>query len=185
MVEVGTGIPLNSESPSHGLTFNPQLTVGAGRAASGRLRRTPAVRDCQGLWSGIRDQGPAPGWARAGASPWSLVHHSQCRFPSLCTSSRMPCAQQAHSCCRSSPAALAVSHCTTTLQPLAVRNSKFRHPSTAAGRLGMFSHSNSARYFCSLQQGESSSSERAEVASALAGAAARSALGRALSARIM
>jgi hypothetical protein len=65
----------NSESPSHGLTFNPQLTVGAGRAASGRLRRTPAVRGCQGLWSGIRDQGPAPGWARAGASPWSLVHH--------------------------------------------------------------------------------------------------------------
>ena len=43
----------------------------------------------------------------------------------------------------------------------------------------------SARYFCSLQQGESSSSERAEVACALAGAAARSALVRALSARIM
>jgi len=35
LVEVGTGIPLNSESPSHALTFNPQLPVpvGAGRAA--------------------------------------------------------------------------------------------------------------------------------------------------------
>ena len=66
-----------------------------------------------------------------------------------------------------------------------VRNSMFWHPSTAAQRLGMFSHSISARYFCSLQQEESSSSERAEVAYALAGAAARSALVRALSARIM
>jgi hypothetical protein len=35
------------------------------------------------------------------------------------TSSRMPCAQQAHSYCRSPPAALGVSHCTTTLQPFA------------------------------------------------------------------
>jgi hypothetical protein len=33
------------------------------------------VRDCQGLWSGTRDQGPAPGLAQAGASPWSLSHH--------------------------------------------------------------------------------------------------------------
>ena len=83
-VEAGTGIPLNSESPSHGLTFHPPGTVavGAGRSASGHwhscsLRRTLrlAVRDCQGLWAGTRDQGPAPGWARAGASPWSRYHH--------------------------------------------------------------------------------------------------------------
>ena len=67
-VEAGTGIPLNSESPSHGLTFHPPGTVavGAGSSASGhsvalRLRRTLAlrlaVRDCQGLWAGTRDQG--------------------------------------------------------------------------------------------------------------------------------
>ena len=35
---------------------------------------TPA-RDSQGLCSGTRDQGPAPGLARPAASPWSLVHH--------------------------------------------------------------------------------------------------------------
>ncbi len=33
------------------------------------------VRDCQGPWSETRDQGPAPGLAQAGASPWSLSHH--------------------------------------------------------------------------------------------------------------
>ena len=33
-VEAGTGIPLNSESPSHGLTFHPPGTVAVG-AASG------------------------------------------------------------------------------------------------------------------------------------------------------
>ena len=104
-----------------------------------------------------------------------------------------PLHEQSHAVCTAStlllcspPAALAVSHCIPPhCSRSRVRKSKFRHPFTAVRRLGMFSHSNSARYFCSLQQGESSSSERAEVAFALAGAAARSALVRALSARIM
>ena len=77
-VEAGTGIPLNSESPSHGLTFHPPGTVavGAGRSASGHWHSACAahsgwlsgtVRDYgQGL--GIRGQlldwpgqGPVPG----------------------------------------------------------------------------------------------------------------------------
>ena len=94
----------------------------------------------------------------------------------------MPCAQQAHSCCRSPPAALAVSHFTTTLQPLA---------GTLKVSSGILSQQFGA-WGCSRTQirlaisaEESSSSERAEVAFALAGAAARSALVRALSARIM
>ena len=71
LVEVGTGIPLNSESPSHGLTFNPQLTVGAaGRAASGRLRRTPAVRVQES------QAGPQPGLARDFAGLAQLARRS-------------------------------------------------------------------------------------------------------------
>jgi hypothetical protein len=64
-VEAGTGIPLNSESPSHGLTFHPPPGTVAVGAASGSsasasghwhgacARRTLrlAVRDCQGLWA--------------------------------------------------------------------------------------------------------------------------------------
>jgi hypothetical protein len=51
----------------------------SGHSVARRLRRTLrlAVRDCQGLWAGTRDQGPAPGLARAGASPWSLEVPSQ------------------------------------------------------------------------------------------------------------
>ena len=79
-VEAGTGIPLNSESPSpsHGLTFHPPGTVavGAGSSASGHWHgacaahsgwQSGTVRDYgQGL--GIRGQlldwpgqGPVPG----------------------------------------------------------------------------------------------------------------------------
>ena len=61
---------------SHDVAATVALPVGACAA-----RRRPAVRDCQGLWSGVRDQGPAPGKAEAGASPWSLVHHSTVQWP--------------------------------------------------------------------------------------------------------
>ena len=54
------------------------LAVGACAAA-----HQLAVRDCQGLWSGTRDQGPAPGLARAGASPWSRYHHRFTPVPGL------------------------------------------------------------------------------------------------------
>ena len=82
-VEAGTGIPLNSESPSHGLTFHPPGTVavGAGSSASGHWHgacaahsgwQSRTVRDYgQGLgnrgqlldWPG---QGPVPG-------PWCIT----------------------------------------------------------------------------------------------------------------
>jgi hypothetical protein len=88
-VEAGTGLHSTpTESLSHGLTFHPpgKMTRDAGRSASGHWQggrsacaaaHLPVleVRDCQGLWSGTRDQGPAPGLAQAGASPWSLSHH--------------------------------------------------------------------------------------------------------------
>ena len=75
LVEVGTGIPLNSESPRNGLTFNPQLTVGAaGRAASGPHAGRQGLSGTVVTWgSGIRGQlldgpgqGPAPG-------PWCIT----------------------------------------------------------------------------------------------------------------
>ena len=45
-VEAGTGIPLNSESPSHGLTFHSPGTVavGAGSSASGHSARRAALQ---------------------------------------------------------------------------------------------------------------------------------------------
>ncbi len=58
------------------------MTRELGASASGHWQGACAaahlleVRDSQGLWSGTRDQGPAPGLAQAGASPWSLSHHS-------------------------------------------------------------------------------------------------------------
>ena len=79
-VEAGTGIPLNSESPSHGLTFHPPGTVAVGAASGSRASGhwhgacaahsgwlSGTVRDYgQGL--GIRGQlldwpgqGPVPG----------------------------------------------------------------------------------------------------------------------------
>ena len=63
-------------SLSRGLTFHP---LGPQWDSGRRVRwltQWQGARDCQGLWSGTRDQGPAPGLARPGASPWSLVHHS-------------------------------------------------------------------------------------------------------------
>ena len=70
LVEVGTGIPLNSESPSHGLTFNPQLSD------SGRCQWAPAPpAGRQGL-SGtvVRDQG-------SGASSWMGPGRGQSLVP--------------------------------------------------------------------------------------------------------
>ncbi len=75
-------------SLSRGLRFHPlgpqwdsgrrvRWPLGA-HSASLTQPRWQGARDCQGLWSGTRDQGPAPGLARPGASPWSLVHHRVC-----------------------------------------------------------------------------------------------------------
>jgi hypothetical protein len=97
-VEAGTGIPLNSESPSHGLTFHSPGTVavGAGSSASGhsvarRLRHTLrlAVRDCQGLWAGTRDQGPASSWIGPGRGQSLVPVPSQVMITgSICVCSR-------------------------------------------------------------------------------------------------
>ena len=66
-VEAGTGIPLNSESPSHGLTFHPPGTVAVG--ARGLVAELPSNL-ARGL-SGRRDFGP-----RMGGTLSTLSTHS-------------------------------------------------------------------------------------------------------------